>query len=725
MENHLNNYIVILPILSALLSLWLGIFTLSKNPKHPVTIGFALGMLSLAANETGSIIILLSSNRGITLLGMQVSLIGQSVFSAACLFFSTVFARSNYREVLSRWLPLIIGASIISIIFIVLVNSPDFIFLPSSATEAIDWGKNLKNNAPLFFIGRTGRYFYIYLLFVMVLSIVNFESTLRSSSGTKRWQIKHLIFGIGAILAFFIYISSQKLLFSSIKAQYIPLTSTILIISETMIAVFMVRHRLLNVDIFVSRYVVYNSLAILIIGIYLVSVGIIAYGVKYLHIPFSYFFIRLLIFVSIFSLIIILFNATLRRKLQLFINRHFYKHKYEFRDKWMETIDRISSKRSVEEIIRTLKDMVSETMGAKGVRLWLCDTNNWRYITVDDVATDCKTLRQDHPILKRIEAENGPFIIDKPCKPEKEGQNKEIERLASSTGSVLCAPLVVGNEVVGFILQGRDLSGESYRQDDFEFLKAITTQAAVQIKNIWLTQELIIAKEIDAFSKMSSFILHDLKNLTNSLSLISQNAKYNIDNPEFQKDAILTIDSTVPRMKGLIGRLSSVPKKIEVKREEVSLNILVHSALKRLNTDGEKNVVITEELDSIPPICIDHEAMEMVFLNLITNAYEAIEKEGIIRVTASMNEGNINIKVSDTGAGISDEYIENCVFKPFRSTKKSGFGIGLYQCKTIVDAHGGKIEVESKKGMGTTFTIKLPLRCEDSMEGGNRKTADI
>jgi signal transduction histidine kinase len=178
-------------------------------------------------------------------------------------------------------------------------------------------------------------------------------------------------------------------------------------------------------------------------------------------------------------------------------------------------------------------------------------------------------------------------------------------------------------------------------------------------------------------------------------------------------------------MKGLISRLSSVPKNIEVKREEVSLNILVHSVLKRLNTDGEKNVVITEELDSIPPICIDHEAMEMVFLNLITNAYEAIEKEGIIRVTASMNEGNINIKVSDTGAGMSEEYIENCVFKPFRSTKKSGFGIGLYQCKTIVDAHGGKIEVESKKGMGTTFTIKLPLRCEDSVEGGNWKTADV
>ena len=251
MENYYN-YIVILPILSTLLSLWLGIFTLSKNPKHPVIIGFALSMLSLAANETGSIIILLSSNGVATLLGMQISLIGQSVFSAACFFFSIIFARSNYREILSHRLPLIIGASIISIIFIALVNSPQFVFLPSSSTGIIDWGNNLRSNAPLFSIGRIGRYFYIYLLFVMALSIVNFENTLRSSSGTKRWQIKNLIFGIGAILAFFIYLSSQKLLFSAIKSQYIPLTSTVLIISEAIIAVFMVRHRLLNVDIFVS-----------------------------------------------------------------------------------------------------------------------------------------------------------------------------------------------------------------------------------------------------------------------------------------------------------------------------------------------------------------------------------------------------------------------------------------------------------------------------------------
>src|SRR4030067_2615793 len=94
----------------------------------------------------------------------------------------------------------------------------------------------------------------------------------------------------------------------------------------------------------------------------------------------------------------------------------------------------------------------------------------------------------------------------------------------------------------------------------------MSTQAAVQIRNITMEQELIDAREVDSFSRISTFIMHDLKNLTNSLSLISQNAEQNMDNPEFRKDTIRTIDGTVSRMKKLIERLSSVPRGVERKR---------------------------------------------------------------------------------------------------------------------------------------------------------------
>jgi signal transduction histidine kinase len=204
--------------------------------------------------------------------------------------------------------------------------------------------------------------------------------------------------------------------------------------------------------------------------------------------------------------------------------------------------------------------------------------------------------------------------------------------------------------------------------------------------------------------------MHDLKNLTNSLSLVNQNARYNMDNPEFHKDAIKTIDVTVSRMKKMIERLSTVTKGFQFKKKKVELKDLVHNTLMKVvfNTKT-KNVEIADEFEHMPPIYVDPHAMEMVFLNLFTNSYEAIENNGKISVLASLNEENINITISDNGRGIPKEFVKNGLFKPFKSTKKDGFGIGLYQCKTILEAHGGKIAVETEEGKGTSFTIKLPV----------------
>ncbi|MBI5286288.1 MAG: PEP-CTERM system histidine kinase PrsK [Deltaproteobacteria bacterium] len=703
-------YFAILPILSAVLCIALGIFTFSRNPWHLANIAFMLGMASLTIIEVGNAMVLLAGTEmQIALMGMQFALIGQAVLPASWLFFSIVFARVNYKEILSRWGLVLTGVGIISALFSLWVGSPEFISLSSYSTER----GVFEEGAPHFILGPTGRYFYIYLIIGLVLNLIQLENTLRSSSGSKRWRIKYVIFGVGAIFAFFIYLSSQALLFSTLSIETIPVISAIIFISVSIMALFIVRHRLLDVDVFISRYVVYNSLTVLIVGFYLLTVGIITYGIKYFHIPFNYFFTTLFIFISILTLVILLFTARLRRKVQLFINRHFYKHKYEFRDKWMETIERISSKRDNEEIEGTLTSMVSETMGARDVYLWLYDpVSGDYYATQDRVPMDFKRVAHNHPLLQHIKTNMGPFMINELQHKEGVGstwQGEEINKLVTKTRAVLCTPLVAGQEVIGFILQGGDFSGETYRQDDFELLKAMTTQAAVQIKNIRLAQDIMASKEAEAFHRMSSFIIHDLKNLTNSLSLVSQNARYNIDNPEFQQDAIKTIDTTVSRMKELIERLSSMPKGFELKREKVDLKGLVHNTLKKVCLPGAKNVVVTNGINNLPLIYVDPNAMEMVFLNLFTNAYEAIQREGEIRVQSAISEGYINVTISDNGVGMSKEFIEKALFQPFKTTKKGGFGIGLYQCKAIVEAHGGRIEVESEEGKGTRIRVKLPL----------------
>ena len=224
---------------------------------------------------------------------------------------------------------------------------------------------------------------------------------------------------------------------------------------------------------------------------------------------------------------------------------------------------------------------------------------------------------------------------------------------------------------------------------------------------------------MEAFSKMSSFIMHDLKNLTNSLSLISQNARHNMDNPEFQRDTIKTIDGTVSRMKNVIERLSNLPRELELKKQLMDAGELIEKSLMKLALPAEKDITLKKNLMACPPVLIDPEAFEMVILNLILNAYEAIQDSGEISLSAFPDGGGVCLTVSDNGRGMTKEYMETSLFKPFKSTKKNGLGIGLYQCKTIIEGLGGQISVESSPDTGSRFMLRLPFALLPSLRQFN------
>jgi signal transduction histidine kinase len=127
--------------------------------------------------------------------------------------------------------------------------------------------------------------------------------------------------------------------------------------------------------------------------------------------------------------------------------------------------------------------------------------------------------------------------------------------------------------------------------------------------------------------------------------------------------------------------------------------------------------VETRISDGLPPLPIDEEQMRKVLENLLINASEAMGEGGRIRVAAGERDGWVELSVSDDGVGITREFMEKYLFKPFQTTKKQGMGIGLFHCKTIVEAHGGRIEVESEEGKGTTIRVMLPVKGKGRMEG--------
>jgi len=205
---------------------------------------------------------------------------------------------------------------------------------------------------------------------------------------------------------------------------------------------------------------------------------------------------------------------------------------------------------------------------------------------------------------------------------------------------------------------------------------------------------------------MSAFFVHDLKNTAASLNLMLKNLPVHFDDPEFRQDTLRGIGNTARRIDEMIARLSALRQQTDAVRVKADLNQLVSEALDRVN--GTSDVALTKELEPVPLILADRDQIQSVVTNLVMNAKEALGAEGQIRVRTGRQGARVVLSVTDNGCGMSPAFMKESLFRPFQSTKKKGLGIGLFQVRAIVHAHGGGMQVESETGKGTTFLVSLP-----------------
>jgi putative PEP-CTERM system histidine kinase len=273
-----------------------------------------------------------------------------------------------------------------------------------------------------------------------------------------------------------------------------------------------------------------------------------------------------------------------------------------------------------------------------------------------------------------------------------------------------CIPLNASGRLVGIMTLSEKVFYEPLTYEETELIKTIADQAAAALMNLRLSERLRQSQELEAFQSMSAFFMHDLKNLASKLSLVTQNLPVHIDNPEFRTDALKTISQSVTKINAMSSRLSLLSQKLELNLTKTDLKDLVESTIS--DTKDYILAPISENLNTVPSLLLDREQIHKVLENLLMNAYDALRDNGQITVTTCSHDKWVEISVRDNGCGMSKEFIEKNLFRPFQTTKKQGMGIGLYHCKTIVEAHGGKIEVDSEEGKGTTFRVLLPVNSE-------------
>jgi putative PEP-CTERM system histidine kinase len=270
----------------------------------------------------------------------------------------------------------------------------------------------------------------------------------------------------------------------------------------------------------------------------------------------------------------------------------------------------------------------------------------------------------------------------------------------------LIVPMELGNRLFGFILLQKPRVVPRLNFEDHDLLRTVGRHVGTHINQAESDRRLAESSQFGTYNRLTAFLMHDLNNLVAQQSLVVKNAERFRDNPEFVDDAISTIANSVRRMKRLMGQLSGISKSEPVTR--IDLREVLTTAVKRTHPR-----MPTPRLDlgaSAIWTQADPERLATVIEHLIRNAQEATDKDGELIVKLWAAGGRAGIVISDTGCGMSPEFIRERLFRPFDSTKGSqSMGIGAYQARDYVRALGGQMEVTSEAGVGTTFSIRLPF----------------
>ena len=547
----------------------------------------------------------------------------------------------------------------------------------------------------LLFLADVGFYYYIAFLLCMIMVLVNFEITFVNASPDAVWKIKYELIGLGIVVAIQVFYYSQALLYRSLNMNYLSLRSFLYLVAAVMIAYSLVfRHGKGRVQ--VSRQVAFKSVIIITVGIYLILLGILGKGMQYFSSFFSRNIVISIIFITGTGLLVLLLSDRFKRELKVHLHKNFYQYKHDYRTQWLRFTEQLSSSSSGDELIQHILSAYCNIFGITGSALFLLDTTRARYCAVADHNMTLK--------VEMVEAGNSlvtfmhqhAWVIS--VYEDVPGIRAEDSRCFCDNGVFFVVPLFNDTELEGFIVLARPVSSkEIFIYEDYDLMKTISRQAFLAIMHQRLSEQIIRAREIQAIGNVATFVAHDLKNHVSSLSLIVENAARHLHNPEFQKDMLASLGNTVTKMQTLIGRLKNFGEQ-DLNLHQVNLlelsektaNLLLES---RISVSGSPETVWGDETE-----------IQKVIINLLMNAIEASEKTEPVILEVGCDNAPY-IRVSDKGCGMTSRYIRAELFKPFRTTKRQGLGIGLYQCSQIMEAHGGRIEVNSIEDIGTVFTV--------------------
>ena len=550
-----------------------------------------------------------------------------------------------------------------------------------------------------------GHVTYAFIVITMALALAQFEVVLRSSSELTRYRLKLILIGLGGLGGYQIYQASHMLMLSIWRTEHVLLFSIVSVISLGVLTLGIARSRFKELlgNAYVSQQALFGSVTFIVIGFYLFVVGVIGEGLRRMNQPLGPEVSVVVVFGALVVLAVVVLSKTSRSEIRRFLTRNFYRSKYDYRTEWLRVTESFQSSTTKDAIFDCLLDILVKTFSTTTIAIWAFREADRRYCHARPVVSKMPTVELTHPVIRQLVDKDAPVMMS-----EMSGCTADTTDPLVHMGAELCFPIRIQDQLVAFVVLGKQPRGEPYGTDDCDLLHGICHHVGALLSHASLAEERQAAAELEALHRFSVFCLHDLKNLAARLSLVAQNAEHHGHDPAFQKSALTTVADTAKKMTGLMTKLSvkSFSPTAVGQIGALDLSSLIEEVVAPLRQDSLVRVHVGG--DPVPSVWVVREQIQQVLLNVVLNARQAIAERGDISIRLARSNNSAVITIEDTGRGVPPDRLEG-LFRPSQSSRPGGLGIGLYQCKSMIEAHGGIICLRSEEGTGTQVTIELPL----------------
>jgi len=665
---------------------------------------FVAGMLVLMVERTFSGMAIQSAIPDVSNHWLRHRGLVDTLLPGFWLLFSLTYARENAREFLHRWRWLLLAA----------FTFPIGLGVFSAQSLTVLKYSQGPTPVPHYGLGWLGALRYVLLLASTILVLMNLERTFRASIGMIRWRIKFMLMGVVVLFVIRMFTASQVLLYREVDLSLDGLNSGALLVATVLILRSLFRTEPLAMNVHPSHSVLQGSVTVFLAGIYLLMVGVMASLVTYFGGDDSFALKAFLVLLALVCLTVLLQSDRVNLHLRRFVSRHFKRPLYDYQTVWSRFTEATASRVEQTEFCDAVVKLLADTFKSLCVTLWLVDEHRNELNLAASTSLSANRARELKPdaagtasLIQRLGTHSYPVDIEH----RKEEWAAALRRCHPDEfhkgGNRVCVPIVSSGEVLALVILGDRVGGATFTLQDLDLLKSIGEHVSSGLLNVRLSQRLLQAREHEAFQTMATFFVHDLKNAASSLSLMLQNLPTHFDDPAFREDALRGVGKSVAHINHLISRLSELRQELKIQAKESDLNGIVASTLSGFEKTA--GFTIETELLPMPNMLIDGDQFSKVITNLVLNAKEAGNGKVSLRISTARVGAWAVVTAKDDGCGMTEEFLARSLFRPFQTTKKNGLGIGMFQSKMIVEAHRGRIAVESAPGLGTTFRVFLPL----------------